>query len=263
MPQVRLLVAAAALSSTALLSCTDSGPAGPDQTPGAADPQEQNEASAAGDYARDFLTQDDFDSLVIEIDWIEGWAPTQSAVTALVSALDGLCHKPGGIQVDLDDEIAPPGRTAWSVADIAALEEVHRDGYRDTGSRTAVLYAVYVDAGSDLDEGSSRVLGIAYRGSSVALFAETIEEVEPGIPLFAPIEDTVLIHEAGHLLGLVNNGTAMTTDHQDTAHGAHDVDSDCIMHWTIETQNVVDVLLAGKPDFDTVCRADLTAAGGR
>jgi hypothetical protein len=247
----------------AVLSCADSSRTGPDQTPGAADPEEQNTASAAGDYARDFLTQDTFDSLVLEIDWIEGWSPSPTAVDELVAALDGLCRKPGGIQVVLDDAIPSPGRASWPVAEVSALESLHRDAYRDVETGTAVFYALYLDAASDLDQGNSRVLGIAYHGSSVAIFAETIADVEPGVPLFAPIEDTVLVHEAGHLLGLVNNGIPMTADHQDEAHGAHDVDAECIMHWTIETQNVVDVLLSGKPDFDPACRADLTAAGGK
>lgn len=257
----REALAAAALAL--LPACSDTGPAGPDQTPGAADPKEQNLASGAGDYALDFLTEDVFGALVVEVDWIEGRSPSPGALDAIATVLGDLCRKPGGIQVLVDDAIPTPARSSWSVAEVSALESIHRDAYRDVGTGTAVLYVLYLDARSDLDSGSSRVLGIAYHGSSVALFADTIDDVDPGVPLFAPIEDTVLAHEAGHILGLVNNGVPMTVDHQDEAHGAHDVDADCIMHWTIETQSVVDVLLSGAPAFDPECRADLTAAGGR
>lgn len=259
----RLLAASALLAAASLFSCSDPQSPDVDQTPGAADPKEQNQASGAGDYAADFLQDGVFDALVIEVDWIEGRDPSPAALDALSAALDGLCRKPGGIQIVTGDAIPSSGTAAWSLEAVSALEAAHRDLYRDPATGTAVFYAVYVDGHSDRDSGNSKILGIAYHGSSVVLFADTIESVEPGVPLFAPIEDTVLIHEAGHLLGLVNNGASMVTDHQDAPHGAHDTSEDCIMHWTIETQTVVDVLLTGKPDFDADCRADLEAAGGR
>jgi hypothetical protein len=250
------------VSTLLVASCSNvQGPI--DQTPGAADPREQNQASGAGDYARDFLTDTLFDELQIEVDWIVGHEPSDAALAELAAALGELCRKPAGIQILKDDEIAGASSPAWSLDAIDALEVQHRDGYRDTTNGVAVMYVLYLDGHSDRDSGSGKVLGIAYHGSSTVLFHETIESVDPGVPLFAGIEDTVLLHEAGHLLGLVENGIPMVNQHRDSQHGAHDSSAECIMHWTIETQNVVEVLLEGKPDFDAACRADMVSAGGR
>jgi hypothetical protein len=95
------------------------------------------------------------------------------------------------------------------------------------------------------------------------MFAESIEDAHPGVPLFGSIEGTVLKHEAGHLLGLVANGVSMQTNHQDPAHEGHDASDQCLMYWAIETSSVADILLGREPDFDAACRADLVAAGGR
>ncbi|GJM44547.1 MAG: hypothetical protein DHS20C21_13890 [Gemmatimonadota bacterium] len=254
-----LLMAAAPV----LNSCSDTGTAPVDQTPGAADPKDQNQASASGDYAVDFLSDALFEELIVEIDYVSGFAPSASALETLEDTLVELCRKPVGISVIVDDGIAPEPGAVRGTADIVALELQHRDFYRDPATKVAVLYCIYLDGRSDRDEGNLRVLGLAYRGSSCAMFLESIEASEPGLPLFAEIEDTVLLHEAGHLLGLVNNGTPMVAAHEDTEHPAHDSSADCIMHWLIETQNVVDVLLTGKPDFDAECRADMIANGGR
>ena len=119
---------ALAVAALALLpACNDTGPSGPDQTPGAADPKEQNQASGAGDYALDFLTEDVFGALVVEVDWIEDRSPSPAALDELAAILGDLCRKSGGIQVLVDDAIPSPVRSSWSVAEVSALESIHRD----------------------------------------------------------------------------------------------------------------------------------------
>ena len=50
------------------------------------------------------------------------------------------------------------------------------------------------------------VLGVAVDASTVALFSDTIEEADGpfGRPSVEDVENSVLVHEVGHLLGLVN-----------------------------------------------------------
>ena len=73
-------------------------------------------------------------------------------------------------------------------------------------------------------------------------------------------------HEVGHLVGLVNNGTAMVNSHIDAQHGHHCANKNCLMYWEAETPSLVDLVKARvlygdqSPLFlDSDCQADLAA----
>jgi hypothetical protein len=224
---------------------------------------ENNLASGPGDFAVEFLAAAPYDSLVVEIDWVAGHEPPSESLDALGSALAELVNKPGGVDIVLDDELPPQGSPSWTVAETESLEVAWRDRYRDLDAGVAVLYYLYVDGNSSADTDSGRVLGYAYHGSSLIMFAETIADTESGLPLQSTVGEAVVVHELGHVLGLVNNGVPMVEPHQDTAHGHHDDDDGCIMYWAVETDAIVDLLLSGAPELDDACRADLAAAGGK
>ncbi|RME52706.1 MAG: hypothetical protein D6795_06390, partial [Deltaproteobacteria bacterium] len=117
---------------------------------------------------------------------------------------------------------------------------------------------------SERDEGNAKILGLAHRGASIAMFKRTIQEVAS---LLAPprlIEQTTLDHEFGHLIGLVNSGIGMVTPHEDPDHPAHDVNPHCIMYFANNGSNVISILETGEiPFFDDNCLRDIAAAGGR
>ena len=71
----------------------------------------------------------------------------------------------------------------------------------------------------------------------------------------------MVAHEFGHILGLVNAGTAMQSAHEDTAHPKHDTVAGCIMYWANNSSELVANLVNGGvvPDFDPNCRADVAA----
>jgi hypothetical protein len=48
------------------------------------------------------------------------------------------------------------------------------------------------------------------------------------------MEQSTLIHELGHGLGLVGDGVTPTTAHQDDGHGAHCTNPSCVMYWQNE-----------------------------
>ena len=113
------------------------------------------------------------------------------------------------------------------------------------------------------------VLGVAWEHTHVVLFTDAIVSFcafGPGdadrvCPL---VERGVLLHEIGHILGLVNTGLPMVTDHEDPDNSYHDVDSDCIMYWAYERDGIVQYVQnqwSNAPDlgFDESCQDDIAA----
>lgn len=218
---------------------------------------------STGVSARDFLSDATYTSLVVEVDHVQGQAPSSSALQLLQTRLQERCNKPGGIAIVVDDAI-PSGGSVYSVAANQALEAQHRDQF--ASGATAVLYFLYLDGQSDQDTSSGRVLGWAHGPSSIGIFRESIEASANALATAEEVEGAVLVHEAGHVLGLVNNGTPMVSNHEDAAHRAHDVNDDCIMYWLIETSNIRDLVLnlgSLPTQFDAACIADMQANGGR
>lgn len=222
-----------------------------------------NLASDAGDFAYDFLQGGQYDRVVVEVNYVAGREPDDGALEALANNLETLCDKPGGVQVIVDDEIPDQGAPAWSLDAAEALEVAWRNRYRSAAEGTAILYYLYLDGHSVDDGDDAFILGYAYHGSSLVLFKDRIDEAAGTLGLLGSVEDTVVVHELGHVLGLVDNGIPMVTDHRDDAHGRHDTNDSCVMYWAAETDAVTELLGSGTPEFDDACRADMAAAGGR
>lgn len=216
-----------------------------------------------GASAQDLLSAATYTSLVVEVDYVQGQQPSTTALQQLQTRLEERCNKPGGVTILVNDQV-PSGGTVYSVADNKALEAQHRSTF--TSGTTAAIYVLYLDGQSDQDSGGGRVLGWAHGPTSIGIFRESIVASSNALATTPEVEAAVLVHEAGHVLGLVNNGTPMVSAHEDTAHPAHDVDDDCIMHWQIETSDIRALALnrgSIPTQFDARCVADLQANGGR
>ncbi|MBA2563113.1 MAG: hypothetical protein H0V14_09415, partial [Chitinophagaceae bacterium] len=73
---------------------------------------------------------------------------------------------------------------------------------------------------------------------------------------------TLLKHEFGHLMGLVDQGSPMQTPHRDFTNGAHCINPECLMYYNIETADA-GILNNPIPSPDANCMADLKANGGK
>lgn len=212
----------------------------------------------------DLLSAAKYESLVVEIQYFPGHAPTASAVTNLENFLEARLNKPGGISIT-QTEIASSAKSAYSADDIRAIEKANRK--QSAVDKTVSAYFLFVDADYAGNSGSSKVLGIAYAPTSMAIFEKTVKDYSGGVgePAESTLESTVILHEFGHILGLVNNGTTPQSTHQDTAHGKHCTNEDCLMYYTAETSDVIANLLTGGgvPQLDAACIADLKANGGK
>ncbi len=252
----RILALALALVLQGAAGCGDGRDGGGDRRAAGTQP---------GDLALDYVTDRNFGRLRVEIDYISGFAPSAEAMERIRETWARRLEKPGGVEVFLDTEIPRSfARDRWEIGDIVALESQFRDHFTGDARnrRTAVIWIVYLNGRSEFDEGQTRALGVAYEGSSIAIFRENIAATT-ALPLREAVESLVLLHEGGHLFGLVNNGIPMVNDHEDPDHPRHDVNPDCVMYHQIETSNVEALLDGTAPiDYDIECQRDIFAAGG-
>ena len=128
------------------------------------------------DYALDYLTDDPYDELAIEVDWVRGYPPSQSALEFLVQKIYSNTDKHRVfIDSNASDEI--PLRTAtYDSESIISLEGEYRDLYKH--GNTAVLYILYLN-GIFRDSGGinavqTDVAGLEYGFSSIAIFKQEI-----------------------------------------------------------------------------------------
>lgn len=224
--------------------------------------------SRPGSDADDLVDGSKHPKLLVEIDYPAGYGPNAEAKAVLKSTLADVSGRdPSRIEFREEAEIPAQPEKKYTLNEIVALEDEHRD-LRTEGD-TAVLYIAYVAGGYSEDAGDSRVLGIAYRGTSLAIMKGNIKEATRSSlldvrPEEKCVERAVLVHEFGHAAGLVNLGTPMVRDHEDPQHSGHSKNPESVMYYAVE--NSVDLLsffTGGCSDipyqFDDDDKADLRA----
>ena len=215
-----------------------------------------------GASAHDFLSGASYTALVVEVDYMPGYAPNVQALEQLRTFLEARLNK-SAVTIRTPTEVAAGGQQSYTVSEIRSLEEQHRNEYTEDG--TLVAYMLIVDGEYE----QANVLGIAHLNTSTAYFGPVLDAVSGGLtqPSRRLTESTVFNHEFGHLLGLVavpGSGTTMQTDHQDQAHGHHCDDDTCLMYWAMENADLFASVLGSEvPALDANCLADLKANGGK
>lgn len=213
---------------------------------------------------KDFLDDQLFNTLLIEVKYVEGFEPDDAALNNLKAFLEARLNKPGGIIIE-KSSVTSPGGFTYSAADLDIIEDGIRTNYAHEKTLTAFLF--YADKGYAGDTEDTKVLGVAYGTTSMAIFKESIDEFSGGLtqPSETLLETTVLEHEFGHVLGLVNNGAESQSDHEDAAHRGHCDNPNCLMYYTVETSDFIENLLSSGtvPLLDEQCLKDLRAQGGK
>jgi hypothetical protein len=221
--------------------------------------------SEPGQLAGRFLRDTTYGSLVVEVDYPVGRAPDADAIDALVNRLNRVCRKPGGVTVVLDDAI--PLEDFPALEDATSLENLEiswRGRYADASTGVAVLYVLCVPGGHVDDTKTQRALGMAFGGSSVALFLDATDRGTDVFATTAEMRAMVLMHEVGHMLGLVNNGTPMVAPHEDPDHPQHCDDATCLMSAAPVLPRLgPDLLDPAFAPLCTHCAADLAAQAAR
>jgi len=212
-----------------------------------------------GQSATEFLADDDFERLVVQVQYMQGYEPTQEGLNNLETFLSNRLNKTS-ITIMGPEEIPAAGQSSYTASDVRNLEREHRSQF-SSENQIAAYFIIMDGEYSDAD-----VLGIAHFNTSMALFRPKFDEVSSGIgsPSKEDVETIVLQHEFGHNLGLVNNGVDMQTNHQDTENGRHCDNDECLMYYAFRNGDLfANIFGRSTPELDENCIADLQAAGGK
>lgn len=105
------------------------------------------------------------------------------------------------------DEIIDLARSLWSVPMTAEDVYIH-----------VLFLADYFEDNGTVNR---KVLGVSFGGSCViAIFKDAILDSGSTLSISRFVEQAALVPRAGHLLGLVDNGIPMVSDHADPDHPA-------------------------------------------
>lgn len=229
------------------------------------EPLPYSHTDPAGYSANDFLADSNFTELVVEIDYMEGYAPNEEAVDSLELFLEQRLNK-NSITIQQPTSIPASGQDTYDISQIRDLEEQHRDAFTENAeSDTLTAYMLIVDG----HYSQRNVLGIAYYNTSNVFFGGAYDEASGGVgqPSRYKTEATSFRHEFGHLFGLVNvpgSGTEMQTEHQDEQNGHHCDNDQCLMYYAMESTDIFGQFVGEEiPSLDANCRADLEANGGQ
>lgn len=221
-----------------------------------------------------------FASVIIEVDYATGAAPYVGSGGILQKDLwqitdDNLqrifAKSPKTLTVPHTLEqmqaLTDVSDTTYTTDQILAIAKAHRDTAPSAGT-AASFYIVFLDGYlSDAGGTEMSTIGVSIGNTGViAMFKPVIASTGTGLGGSAMnVEQSTLVHELGHALGLVNNGVSLTSQHQDTAHGAHCTNTKCTMYWQNEgTANAVafaQQAFGGGNDilFGSECLADIDA----
>ncbi len=227
----------------------------------------------------DFVTGDAHRKIYVEVDSIGSQANAFvfESVRNEVGRLGfiGALGKPDGVQIIFDDVLPREvsGSTIHSVDDVKALVAEYRS--LEPPDDAAGLYFLMIDGTYEEDTEDDYALGFSFGGSAIAIFRENVLKAADKNGLGANptavgiVTSSLIIHEFGHILGLVNNGIEMEGEHQDEEHGAHCTDEQCIMHWEAHRPKLAAKVGGSEgPDgpilitFCPKCIADLMATAG-
>ena len=208
--------------------------------------------------------------LLLEVDWVEGYRPSNEALLTAESVLRELCD--GGRRIDVvrDDEI--PLATWKEHAGREGLERLvasQLDADPADWGRVEVVYVLYAPDSAAWYAGpvsgmtdritferQGRVLAVR----SVLLFTDEIRRDASLWITAAKVERSTLVHELGHVMGLTYN-----RDHSQKRHPGHCSVVRCIMHrpgWRAAWVNGLPAMFAGRipAGFGRRCTHDIEAA---
>lgn len=264
-------IALCTLLSFGLLLSSCSKDAGVSSSDSTARVDKSGNLLSTGASARDLLSNDVYDKILVEIDYVTGFAPTAGA---MVNFEEFLLERTFKQNIEFKySAVTSPGEESLTLQEVVDIEDEHRDEYND-GS-TLALHIYFADAPSESDEDSDDLvtLGAVYRNTSMIIYESTVKDMANRSTAITTeeVETATILHEFGHLFGLVNLSTESVNDHEDPDAENHCNADQCLMRAELEfgssllkqMEKNASKGLVSIPSFDTECLLDLQKYGGR
>ncbi len=219
-----------------------------------------------GTSANDLLSDTNFNSITIEMVSVAGFQPSITTVNAFRNFLEERLFKPGGITIN-QRTVPSSNKAPFTIEEIVDIENDVRTLFNQDD--TITVYVYFADGSREDDTDEKVTLGSAYLNTSMVIYEGTLRRLStrPGTPLLSTIETATLNHEFAHLMGLVNIGTTLQSEHEDTDENGegngHCNVASCLMEAAIEFGSGMMTMGDIIPELDPQCIADLQANGGR
>jgi hypothetical protein len=217
------------------------------------DDTEMLDYKTLGSSANDLLSSSKYQALELEINYMQAYPLSDAVINHLTNYLQTYLNKPGGIKVYR--QVINDDKTPLGIGDVVALERKVRTKFTRPG--VIAVHIMVVDA----EFTEFTVLGNAYWNTSMSVYGKTIDRFSGGNSQVSmdQLLITLIEHEFGHLLGLVDQGSPMVTPHKGV-NGAHCNNPYCLMNSLIETTSAAAPQI---PVLDNYCEADLRNNGGK
>lgn len=217
-----------------------------------------------GASANDLLSDEKFTSIHVEMVYVTGYEPSAKTIENLKTFLSARTYKPDGVRIS-KRAVSSSNKAPFNIDEIVEIESNERLIY-NAGDEIAV-FIYFADGSNDEDGNSTVVLGSAFRNTSMVIYGKTVQNISDRVnaPDKSTVESTVVNHEFGHLLGLVDLGTPMQRDHLDDESRAHCNVTDCLMVANVSFgSGLLDVVDNNTIlQLDDFCIMDLQANGGK
>tara|TARA_B100000029_G_scaffold463423_1_gene496706 strand:+ start:455 stop:1189 length:735 start_codon:yes stop_codon:yes gene_type:complete len=192
----------------------------------------------------EILQSGKYPRLHIEIDYVTENAPDSDAVDLLKQRIKETTDK---TSISVSQNSFGSTDSSYSMEEILDIEKAQRERYKS--GNTFIIHILYLNGEY---EDNDQTLGLAYKGSSFVIFKEKIEDAAFLLISAEDIEKSVLVHEYGHLVALVNNGYESPHDHEDPDHPNHSNNDESVMYWAIESQDIANQIDGEPPNnFDS------------
>jgi hypothetical protein len=180
------------------------------------------------------------------------WSVLRSNIAALFEgrAIEPDIYMPSALSEM--EEIPDQGQDTWTPDEILALA---RDTWGGNQSGFEAEFPVFFLKGHFDNDGTPnyQIIGVSIIGTPViAVFKEVVLSSSYMPQVSRYVEQATLVHEFGHVMGLVNNGVPMASDHLDPEHPRHCTNNRCVMYWQNEGASDMMIFVQQMIDDDSV-----------